>query len=374
MSKKRIIVAVSNDLTYDQRVRKVCQTLFDEGYAILLVGRLRKSSDPINRPYKTKRLKLIFEKGALFYAMLNLRLFFYMLFQKCDAIHSNDLDTLLACRMVAKIKRKPLIYDSHEYFLGVPEIQERPKVKKVWTKIERSIFPKLKHVFTVNDSIAELYEKDYGIRPEVIRNIPNKNSLPPVKTRQKLNLPEDKKIVILQGAGINIDRGAEELLEAITIMENTLLLIVGTGDVIDKLKARALKADLKDKVIFTGRLPYNEMMQYTQVADVGVTLDKDTNINYKFSLPNKIFDYLNAGIPVLATNLPEIKKIITGYTVGLLIDNLQPDTIKKGLETIWKENERYLTLKVNAQKASNELNWENDASKLVNTYRNIFER
>lgn len=374
MSKKRIIVAVSNDLTHDQRVRKVCQTLFDEGYAILLVGRLRKSSDPINRPYKTKRLKLIFEKGALFYAMLNLRLFFYMLFQKCDAIHSNDLDTLLACRMVAKIKRKPLIYDSHEYFLGVPEIQERPKVKKVWTKIERSIFPKLKHVFTVNDSIAELYEKDYGIRPEVIRNIPNKNSLPPVKTRQKLNLPEDKKIVILQGAGINIDRGAEELLEAITIMENTLLLIVGTGDVIDKLKARALKADLKDKVIFTGRLPYNEMMQYTQVADVGVTLDKDTNINYKFSLPNKIFDYLNAGIPVLATNLPEIKKIITGYTVGLLIDNLQPDTIKKGLETIWKENERYLTLKVNAQKASNELNWENDASKLVNTYRNIFER
>jgi len=374
MSKKRIIVAVSNDLTYDQRVRKVCQTLFDEGYAILLVGRLRKSSDPINRPYKTKRLKLIFEKGALFYAMLNLRLFFYILFQKCDAIHSNDLDTLLACRMVAKIKRKPLIYDSHEYFLGVPEIQERPKVKKVWTKIERSIFPKLKHVFTVNDSIAELYEKDYGIRPEVIRNIPNKNSLPPVKTRQKLNLPEDKKIIILQGAGINIDRGAEELLEAIAIMENTLLLIVGTGDVIDKLKARALKADLKDKVIFTGRLPYNEMMQYTQVADVGVTLDKDTNINYKFSLPNKIFDYLNAGIPVLATNLPEIKKIITGYTVGLLIDNLQPDTIKKGLETIWKENERYLTLKVNAQKASNELNWENDASKLVNTYRNIFER
>jgi len=226
MSKKRIIVAVSNDLTYDQRVRKVCQTLFDEGYAILLVGRLRKSSDPINRPYKTKRLKLIFEKGALFYAMLNLRLFFYILFQKCDAIHSNDLDTLLACRMVAKIKRKPLIYDSHEYFLGVPEIQERPKVKKVWTKIERSIFPKLKHVFTVNDSIAELYEKDYGIRPEVIRNIPNKNSLPPVKTRQKLNLPEDKKIIILQGAGINIDRGEEELLEAIAIMENTLLMIV----------------------------------------------------------------------------------------------------------------------------------------------------
>lgn len=373
MSKKRIIVAVSNDLTYDQRVRKVCQSLYDEGYDILLVGRLRKSSDPIDRSYKTKRLKLIFEKGALFYAMLNIRLFVYILFKKCDVIHSNDLDTLLACRLASEIKRKPLIYDSHEYFLGVPEIQDRPKVKKVWTKIEKSIFPKLNTIFTVNDSIADLYEKDYGTRPQVIRNIPNKNSLPQSKTREELGLQEDKKIVILQGAGINIDRGAEELLEAIAIMDNILLLIIGTGDVIDFLKERSKKEDLKDKVIFTGRLPYNEMMQYTQVADVGVTLDKDTNINYKFSLPNKIFDYLNAGIPVLATDLPEIKKIISTYDVGLLINDLKPETIKIGLETIWKEKERYRTLKLNAKNASNELNWENDASKLITTYRKIFE-
>ena len=373
MSKKRIIVTVSNDLTYDQRVRKVCQSLWNEGYDILLVGRKRKSSDPIERPYKTKRLKLIFEKGALFYAMLNIRLFLYILFKKCDAIHSNDLDTLLACRIASKLKGKPLVYDSHEYFLGVPEIQDRPKVKKVWTKIERSIFPKLKHVFTVNDSIADLYEKDYGIRPQVVRNIPNKNSLPQYKSREELGLPENKKIVILQGAGINIHRGAEELLEAIAIMDNTLLLIVGTGDVIEQLKERSKKNDLKNKVIFTGRLPYSEMMQYTQIADVGVTLDKDTNINYKFSLPNKIFDYLNAGAPVLATNLPEIKKVIESYDVGLIIHDLKPETIKNGLETIWKEKERYLSLKQNAKNASNELNWENDASKILTTYRQIFK-
>lgn len=373
MDKKKIIVAVSNDLTYDQRVRKVCQSLIDEGYNILLVGRLRKNSNPIDRPYKTKRLKLIFENGPLFYAMLNIRLFLYILFHKCDAIHSNDLDTLLACKTSAKLKGKPLVYDSHEYFLGVPEIQDRPKVKKVWTRIERSIFPKLKHVFTVNDSIAKLYEKDYGIRPQVVRNIPNKNSLPALKTRAELGLPENKKIVILQGAGINIDRGAEELLEAIATMDDVLLLIVGTGDVINTLKERSKKEDLKDKVIFTGRLPYNEMMQYTQASDVGVTLDKDTNINYKYSLPNKIFDYLNAGIPVLATNLPEIKNIILTYDVGLLINDLNPETIKIGLQTIWKEKERYRSLTLNAKNASDELNWENDASRLITTYRKIFE-
>ena len=101
-------------------------------------------------------------------------------------------------------------------FWGVPEIQNRYFVKKVWSSIESFIFPKLKYVFTVNESISDLYFKDYKVRPLVIRNLPNKSNLIKVKTKKDLGLPDNKKLVILQGSGINVDRGAEELLEAIS--------------------------------------------------------------------------------------------------------------------------------------------------------------
>jgi hypothetical protein len=140
----------------------------------------------------------------------NLRLFFFLLSRRFDIYHSNDLDTLLPMWLSAFIFNKKLVYDSHEYFLGVPEIQNRYFVKKVWSSIESFIFPKLKHVFTVNESISDLYFKDYKVRPLVVRNLPNKSSLLKVKSKKDLGLPKDKKLVILQGSGINIDRGAEE--------------------------------------------------------------------------------------------------------------------------------------------------------------------
>ena len=157
--KRKIIVSVTNDLTYDQRVGKVCMSLHNQGYEICLVGRLLKDSAQIDRPYSVKRFKLLFNQGFLFYAFFNLRLFIFLLFSKGDIYHANDLDTLLANWLASKIKKKKLVYDTHEYFTGVPEIQDRPSVKKVWEAIEKKIFPTLKHVFTVNSSIAVLMKK-----------------------------------------------------------------------------------------------------------------------------------------------------------------------------------------------------------------------
>ena len=311
---------------------------------------------------------MFFNKGFLFYFEYNFRLFFLLLFKKFDVYHANDLDTLLPMWIISSIRRKKLVYDTHEYFTGVPEIQDRLFVKKVWESIEKLIFPRLKYVFTVNSSIANLYFKDYQIKPNVLRNLPSKIDFQKIKSKDEIGLPTNKPVVILQGSGINVHRGAEELLEAIAIQEKFFLCIVGTGDVINNLKKRSIDSDLKNKVLFVDPLPYQMMMQYTLNSEVGVSLDKNNNINYQFSLPNKIFDYSKAKIPFVSTNLIEIKKIVDQFHTGVLINSLDPEEILDGLEKAIElsNSKSYLN---NIKIMNADLNWENESEVLITTYK-----
>ena len=364
-NQQKIIVCVSNDLSTDQRVRKMCHSLIKKGYDIVLLGRLLPNSLPIQRSYKVKRFKLLFNKGGLFYAALNIRLFFYLLFAKYDRIHANDLDTLLAAYIVSKLRNKVLVYDSHEIFTEVPEIQGR-WVKKVWLKIEEAIFPKLENIITVNRSIADFYGERYSKDIKVIRNIPEKRSSLIFKSRSELSLPEDKYIIISQGSGINVDRGNEELLLSMQYLDNVLLLFLGSGDAILSLKKLAKEHQLEEKVIFIDRMPYEDMIQYTANADLGISLDKPNNLNYLYSLPNKIFDYIAAGIPIMTSDLPEVSAIIKHYKVGISISEIHPENIASNIEEMrrikkgdWDEN---------LSKAKEELSWENEEKALNGFY------
>ena len=361
---------MTNDLSNDQRVAKVCNTLFNAGYEILLIGRLLPLSYEMDRKYSTHRIKLFFNKSFLFYAEFNFRLFFFLIFKKVNVYHANDLDTLLPLWLLSKIKRKPIVYDSHEYFLGVPEIQNKPFVKWFWKSIEKRIFPKLKYVFTVNESIANLYYNDYKVKPLVLRNLPNKAPVTKVKSREDLGLPKEKKIVILQGAGINIDRGAEELLEAISIQDEFFLCIVGKGDVMESLKIRSKQKDLINKVIIVDTLPYNEMMQYTFNADAGLSLDKPSNLNYLYSLPNKLFDYFKSGLPVVSSDLVEIRKIINTYRVGVLFNDHIPESILNAIKEVFIHDD-YLAYKKSTNKIIEDLNWEKESEILIKSYKEI---
>lgn len=363
-------MSVTNDLTYDQRVHKVCLSLKELNFDVLLVGRFLKDSSLLERPYAIKRFHLLFKKGFLFYAFYNIRLFVFLLFKKVDVLHANDLDTLFANWLISRIRKKEIIYDSHEYFTGVPEIQHRPLVKKTWEKIEKLIFPKLKNVFTVNQSIADIYKNKYNVEVKVLRNLPFKNIIEKTQTKQSLKLPLNKSIIILQGAGINIDRGAEELLEAIAISDNLFLCIVGSGDVIEILKKRSCSEDLRNKVLFTGKLNYSDMMQYTMNSTVGVSLDKDTNINYRLSLPNKIFDYVKADIPVVCSNLIEVAAIVNQFQIGLISPSHDPEDILNTINKLIDSNEQN-QYKPNLHKAMEVLNWENEVKVLINTYSEL---
>ena len=251
---KKAIVSVTNDLYTDNRVHKVCTFLHHQGYDVLLVGRKRKSSIPLpEREYKTKRMKLLFDNGALFYVSYNFRLFLLLLFRKTDVLVANDLDTLLANYLAKKIKRNTkLVYDSHEFFTEVPELTSRPKIQNVWLRIEKWIFPTLQTVYTVNDSIAQTYSNLYNKEVKIIRNI--SPLWKPINLQSKIDLgiPENKNLIILQGAGINIDRGAEEAIEAMQFVD-AVLLVVGDGDVVPQLKTRVKELNLEHRVLFFGK-------------------------------------------------------------------------------------------------------------------------
>lgn len=367
---KKIIVSVTNDLSTDQRVDRVCNTLQQHGFEVLLVGRELVNSKPLHlRAYQTHRMKLWFEKGFLFYASFNISLFFFLLFAKADVLLANDLDTLPANFLCSKIKSQILVYDSHEYFTGVPEIQNRPFVKETWKAYEKFILPKIKYAYTVNESIAKLYKDEYNIDFAVVRNLPLiKQNKAKTKTRKELGLPEDKKIIVLQGSGINVDRGAEEAVQAMEFVDNAVLMIIGSGDVIDVLKEMSEQPGIKGKVIFKGKLPYAEMLEYTANSDLGISFDKDTNINYRFSLPNKIFDYIQCGIPVLASRLPEIEKVIDQHKVGDFIENHEPKHIAAKMGEMLSDKEKEAEWKRNCEAAAKVLNWNNEEKKVLEIF------
>lgn len=358
---KRIVISVTNDLATDQRVSKVCDTLQEFGFDVFLIGRLLPNSLSIKRNYKTHRIKLLFNKGFLFYAEYNLRLFFKLLFTKKDILLSNDLDTLLPNYLISKLQNKKLIYDSHELFTEVPELINRPKTQKVWRKIENLIVPKLKNCYTVCQSIADYYNSKYQTDFKVIKNLPLKSR----DINKKKNNSKEKTI-IYQGA-LNLGRGIELMIKTMKHLENTKFIIVGDGDITNELKKLVEALDLNNKIEFLGRKSPNDLKQITLNADLGISFEEDLGLNYRYALPNKIFDYINAEVPILVSDLPEMKRIVEDYTVGGIILERKPEVIAQQIQEILKNDYSY-----SLKKAKKELNWQSEKEKLKLIFTNLY--
>lgn len=358
MSKKqKISVSVSNDLSTDQRVHRVCASLYEIGYNVELIGRkLKNSRDIDQRQYKHKRLNLFFNKGFLFYFCLNIRLFFYLLFSKQNILLANDLDTLLPNFLVSKIKRKKLFYDSHELFTEVPELNNRKFVKKIWLSIEKICLPGTYKAYTVCDSIAEYYRKKYRKNFFVVRNLPYYHKI-------ENNYLERENIIIYQGA-LNKDRGIELMIKSMQHIDNYKLFIAGDGDIASELIELSKKLNLSYKVKFLGKLDFNNLRKITSTAVLGLSLEQNTNLNYYYSLPNKVFDYINAGVPVLCSDLPEMRNIINNYQTGILFKGTDEKKLAKTIIKITSDRKKLLQLHHNCIKASKELCWENEKTRL----------
>jgi glycosyltransferase involved in cell wall biosynthesis len=361
----KIALSVINDLVTDNRVHKVALSLQKMGFEPVLIGRLLPESHPVDREYETHRMKMAFRKGGKFYFTFNLRLFFYLLKLKPGVYVANDLDTLPANFLASRIRRKPLIYDSHEYFTEVPELIGRPFIRSIWTSLEKFLVPKVGAAYTVCTSIADIYKDLYLVDFKVVRNLPVRSQV--VTPDHQERAEGQPKVILYQGA-LNLGRGIESAIRAMHYLENAELWLSGDGDLTNELKQLVGELNLSEKVKFLGRIPLHQLNEITRQADLGISLEEDLGLNYRYTLPNKLFDYIQAGVPVLVSNLPEMRRIVDDYQIGAIADTHQRKALAESFKSALFDQDKRLIWKQNLPKAASELCWENEEEVLRSIY------
>jgi len=363
----RICISVTNDVFTDQRLNRTVRSLVGAGYEVRVVGRKRRPPSTVTGyPCQVRRFRLWFNKGPMFYAEYNLRLFFFLLFTKQDVFLACDLDTLAANYFAARIRGKPLVYDSHEYFTEVPELVGRPAVKKIWEGIEKRILPHIRFAYTVSQSIADAYRAKYGIPVEVVFNYPYRGK-PLIQPGFSLRRGQEK-IILYQGS-VNKGRGLELAIRAMQFMNNARLVIIGDGDILNDLERLTVNAGLSGCVTFTGRISMEELFHFTRQADVGISLEEDLGLNYRFALPNKLFDYIQAGVPVLVSDLPEMAQVVRKYSIGNVVQTSDPRDLASCLSSMLDNAAGWERWKENLRIAAGELCWEKEEGKLLRIFQ-----
>ncbi len=358
---KKVVFAVTTDLTYDQRMQRICTSLAQNGYQVLLVGRSHLNSRPLTgQVYQQHRLRVYFAKGKLFYLEYNLRLLFYLLFRQFDVYCAVDLDTALPLFWKAKYTRKPFVYDAHEYFPEVVEVIDRPVIKYIWTALENYLVPRTRYAYTVNQSIAAIFKGKYGVEFEVIRNCA---LLQPVT-----ELASTKKYLLYQGA-VNAGRGLETLLRAMPQIPMPLV-ICGEGDVVAKLQQMCRELGLTSKVFFKGYIMPENLRAITAQAFLGINFLENKGLSYYYSLGNKFFDYLHAGVPQLMVDFPEYRHLNDQYQVGHTVA-LTPAAIVVAVNNLIQQPILYAQLVQNCYRARLELHWQNEEKKLLAFYQKL---
>ena len=361
---KRIYFTVTNDLTYDQRMQRICTSLAENGYAVTLVGRKLATSLPLTeKKYGQKRIHCWFTKTKWFYAEYNIRLFFFLLFKKMDAICAIDLDTILPCLKISRWKKIPRIYDAHELFTELKEVISRPSVQKTWTKIEKKSVPKFTYGYTVSESIAEEFHRRYNVNYKTIRNVPVLQPLQPA--------PSSGKFILYQGA-VNEARGLEYLIPAMQWVKSKLV-ICGDGNFMPQLKKLISEYKLDEKVELTGMLSPDKLNEFSQKAYIGIAVPEKEGLNQYLALPNKLFDYIHAGLPQITVNYPEYQKINNQFEVAVLLDDISPKRIAEAINNLLADDVLYKRLKENCLKAREVLNWQQEEKKLIHFYESLLK-
>lgn len=367
--KKKIIFTVTNDLSYDQRMQRICTSLAKKGHDVVLLGRQLTDSRPLEeRNFQQLRLRLHFTKGKLFYLEYNLRLLWFLFTSKWDAVCGVDLDTIAPCFLSSTIKGKPCVYDAHEYFTEVPEVQDRPVTRFIWEMLARVVIPRIKYAYTVGPVLAKVLSSRYKTSFAVIRNVPfcahAPNAQPPG--------PEEPFVLIYQGV-LNCGRGLDVAIRTVAGLGGVQLWIFGEGDLSDELRALAASLKVGDKVVFHGKVLPDDLRRETPKAHVGLNLLENKGLNYYYSLANKAFDYIQAGVPAICMDFPEYRELNQRYAVFHLLEDLTVERLTEAVLKL-KENRKYLEeLKTNCREAAKELCWEQEEEKLYRFWDSVLQ-
>ena len=359
----KVIVSVFNNLYTDQRIEKVCETFYKNGFDVKLIGNNWGGLPKMERPFPFSRI--ILKSKVLRYAYIEFQWKLYReLLKKADkstVLLANDLETILPNYLISKKLGIPLVFDSHEIFTEMPSLQGRFP-QKIWRKLERTLIPKLKYMFTASESYADWFAKTYSIeRPIVVQNFPIN-----IENPQDYSVINSPKIILYQGV-INPSRGLDKIISAMASIENAELWIAGDGPKKEEYLSLTKSLGLDSKVKFLGKLLPKDLREITKKADVGLSIEENNGLSYYYSMPNKISDYIQARIPVIVSDFPEMRKVIDRFQAGEKISNHSQLTEK--IEIVLENGK--LFYKDLLDKASSELCWEKEEPKLIQLFTKV---
>ena len=353
-SKLEIIICSTSIANYDRRMQRIAMSMQDEGHKVEWISRSDKRSDVDGINHVA--LNPIFGSGFLFYAFFNLRLFVRLLFKKYNLIYSVDLDTVLACYLVSKIRRKAIVFDAHEYFTEVPELINRPSVKKLWEKIANFCLPNIKYNITVGQELSKIFTERYNQSYEVIGNIGT-------MAADEDKLPKEKNKMVYLGV-VNEGRGIELAIKALQEFPDKELKIIGEGDLSEEMKKLAKSLGVEDRVEFMGYVLPLEIGEALKDCYLALNMLLPKSKSYYYSLANKFFDYIHVGIPTINMNFPEYEAIHKIHKTGLLVDFYELSDLISAIKKM-DDISYYNECLKGIEAAKSVFNWETEQKKLI---------
>ena len=369
-----IAMVVFGDLRFDYRVFRQASTLAREGHRVSVVSTV--FSDQPLQGWEGIELHLIpFERST------SLRLAYPAFWRqaaqrlkalRADAYQAHDLDALWPAGRAARQRDVPLVYDSHEFWVEQSSLVNRRLIRGFWGQLERRLIGRAARVMTVSASIARSLEQTYGIEEVVLlRNLPlYREPVASDRIRQELDIGADRPIVLYQG-GFLTANGLEHQIAAAAHLEGAAFVLLGDGPMEAQLKAQVRHGGLEDKVYFIDRVPFQELHAYTCSADLGLCLIQGTGKSFYYSLPNKLFEYLIAGLPVLASDFPDMGRLVREEGVGRTADPSDPEAIAQELMALTGDPQLRQRYGQAAREAAKRYNWEREAGKLIELYATL---
>jgi glycosyltransferase involved in cell wall biosynthesis len=377
--KIKVCMFVRNNCQRDVRVLREAKTLVQNNFYVKIIA-IRERFEV--KPKETRegiRIKRILnsKRGTqvirfIKYIKYWIEAFKEAMSEKSHFYYAHDLDTLLPAFLASKMKKKKLIYDSHELYT---ETGRGKLAKFFWTTLESTLIKSCDKVITVNDSIARELSKRYSISlPEVIRNLPMvEKDWQPRKFnffRENFYIPEEKAIVLFYG-GFGKDRGLENLILAAEKFNKSILVFMGRGELEKSLREMVRKKNLEQKVLFVPPVSQKELIYWVASADIGVIPYLGTKLNNFLCLPNKMFELIVAGVPIVANDLPELRKIIEKDGVGVLCNASSPDSIARVVNDLLSQPKEYQKIKKNIQLCWRKYKWAEEKNKYLDILKNF---
>lgn len=361
-TRKKIFIAFLGNAFHDSRIVNLTNSLKVDGCSVSVISfdwfiSSKNYSDDEIKVFRLTKGKF----SLLFYLHFALILIRELLRSKSDIYFAEDLYTLPFVTTIAKLKGAKVYYNSRELYAFLGGLRNRPLLQSLVKRIEEFFIKKVDLVLTTGEMDSAFLEKFYGIKNTlVIRNIPlfQKPSAK-VDFRKIYGISDEKLILLYQGVLLE-GRGVPLIMKAMLELPQTVLIILGDGEQKNNFQKFADELHISDRIIFAGTINQKELINYTTGADAGLSLIENISVSYYHALPNKLFEYIMAGLPVLCSDLPQMKMIVDKYQVGESINIGLEDNIYTALKR-WVENPGLLIkYRMNCVRAAEELNWQSE--------------